>query len=78
MHHARLKHSPRLATMMRILADGREYTTAELIDTSLRMARAKRGVRLCAISAIASELRANGIAVSTRRQGSLFFYRLGA
>lgn len=77
MHFARLRNSPRLATMMRILADGREHSTAELIDLSRALARNNDGVRLCAINSIASELRANGLAVSVRRQGSRYYYRLG-
>ena len=57
MHAARLDQSPRLQRVLAVLADGREYSTLDLVA----------GARVCAVNSIISELRANGHAISCRQ-----------
>lgn len=68
MKHARLETSPRLQRVARLLAGGREYTTAEIV----------RFANVCAVNSAIAELRENGLAIACRRQGDLWFYRLSA
>jgi hypothetical protein len=64
MHSARLDHSDRLQRVAALLADGREYSTLEIIEQA----------RVCAVNSIIAELRANGIAIHCRRVGDVWFY----
>lgn len=66
MHAARIDHSPRLKRTVAFLADGREYSTLEIIA----------GAGVCAVSAVVAELRANGLDITCRRDRGLWFYRL--
>lgn len=64
MHAARLEHSPRLQRVADLLADGREYSTLEIIQAA--------GV--CAVNSIIAELRANGFSILCRRCGDVWVY----
>ncbi|HMM72425.1 MAG TPA: hypothetical protein PKC22_09440 [Rhodocyclaceae bacterium] len=67
MHYARLSRSPRQQRVLRVLSDGAEHSTLDII----------RRAGVCAVSAIVSELRANGVAIACTRRKNLWFYRLG-
>lgn len=67
MHYARLSRSPRQQRVLRVLSDGAEHSTLDII----------RRAGVCAVSAIVSELRANGVAIACTRRKNLRFYRLG-
>lgn len=70
MHHAALENSPRLQRVHDLLKDGQERST---LDIGLNAA-------VCAVSAIVSELRANGAEIDCRREetptGPVWFYRM--
>lgn len=68
MHYARLSRSPRQQRVLRVLSDGAEHSTLDII----------RRAGVCAVSAIVSELRANGVAIACTRRKNLWFYRLGS
>lgn len=57
MHAARLDASPRLQRVLAVLADGREYSTLDLV----------REAQVCAVNSIIAELRANGHAIACRQ-----------
>ena len=57
MHAARLDASPRLQRVLAVLADGREYSTLDLV----------REAQVCAVNSIVAELRANGHAIICRQ-----------
>lgn len=78
IHSARITNSFRLQTLLKILADGQEYTTAEIEDRARVLAARGEGQRLCAVHTCAAELRHRGIAVTVQRRGPHWFYRLGA
>ncbi len=66
MHAARLSKSDRLQRVYDLLADGREYSTMEIILL----------VNVCAVNSIASELRHNGVDIRCRQEGvGKFFYK---
>jgi hypothetical protein len=66
MHAARLDHSDRLRAVSDLLADGLEHSTMEIIHAA----------QVCAVSAIISELRVNGLAIPpARRDGDIWYYR---
>lgn len=67
MHYARLSHSKRLQRTLRLLCDGQEHSTRDII----------RGADVCAVNSVISELRANGIRVRSRCSAGVWFYRLG-
>lgn len=67
MHHARISNSKRLQRTLRVLCDGAEHSTRDLI----------RSADVCAVNSIVSELRANGIKVRSRCSAGVWFYRLG-
>lgn len=67
MHHARISNSKRLQRTLRVLCDGQEHSTRDLI----------RSADVCAVNSIISELRANGIRVRSRCSAGVWFYRLG-
>lgn len=66
MHHARIDASPRLQRVIRLLASGREYSTAEIVAYA----------NVCAVNSAVAELRENGLDIACRRQGGLWLYRL--
>ncbi len=65
MHAADLTKSPRLQRVADLLADGLEHSTMDIILAA--------GV--CSVSAIVSELRANGLEIVCRRDGPAWYYR---
>ena len=71
MNAACLNRSARLQRVHGLLADGREYSTLEIVDAA----------RVCAVNSIVSELRANGAAIGCRQARAphgqrLFLYRM--
>ena len=66
-HPARLENSERLQRVYNLLADGREYTTRQII----------RLARVCAVNSIADELRhpINGVDIRCRQEGTRFYYK---
>lgn len=68
MHYARLSRSPRQQRVLRVLSDGAEHSTLDII----------RRAGVCAVSAIVSELRANGVAIACTRRKNIWFYRMGS
>ena len=72
MHAARLSHSDRLTRVHRLLADGRERSTLEIM----------RGAGVCAVNSCIAELRANGARITCRQSvrvttgERLWLYRL--
>lgn len=60
MHAAKLKTSPRLQRVDQLLADGREYSTMEIINAC----------QVCAVNSIIAELRENGRQIDTRYTGA--------
>lgn len=64
---ARLDASPRLQRVAELLADGRWYSTLDIMI----------GAGVCAVNSCVSELRANGLTIECRRVGrERFEYRL--
>ncbi|TCW31435.1 hypothetical protein EV669_105136 [Gulbenkiania mobilis] len=68
MKAARLKNSARLRRVADLLADGREYSTLDIII----------GAGVCAVNSCIAELRDNGLAITCRREGNTWFYRMEA
>jgi hypothetical protein len=66
MHHARLTKSDRLKRVLKLLKTGKTMTTLQIIKRA----------RVCAVSAIVSELRANGFTILCWRSGDKWFYQL--
>lgn len=66
MHAARIDKSDRLKRVARLLGDGREYSTLEIVAYA----------NVCAVNSAIAELRANGYDIACRRDGSLWKYRL--
>ena len=66
MKAARLETSPRLQRVAALLADGREYSTLDIVI----------GASVCAVNSCIAELRANGYAIACRRVGDVWYYRL--
>jgi biotin operon repressor len=67
MHHAKLEKSPRLQRVLRLLADGREHSTRQII----------RRADVCAVNSCIAELRENGIQIAARSEKGVWYYRLG-
>jgi hypothetical protein len=67
MHKARLAKSARLQRVLKLLVDGQEHSTMEIIQAC----------QVCAVNSIMAEIRANGIPVTVRRHGGKWLYRLG-
>lgn len=67
MHHAKLSKSDRLKRVADLLKKPgyRRYSTLDIIKLC--------GV--CAVSAVISELRANGMRIKCWREGSVWYYR---
>lgn len=68
MHYAKLRTSRRLQRVLGLLSDGGEHSTRDII---LR-------ANVCAVNSIIAELRRNGLPVTCRVSGGVYFYRLGA
>ena len=66
MNAATLENSDRLRRVLAVLADGNERTTLDIIAYA----------RVCAVNSCIAELRANGLDISCRRQGDLWYYQL--
>jgi biotin operon repressor len=66
MKAARIETSPRLQRVRDLLADGREYSTLDIVI----------GASVCAVNSCIAELRANGYAITCRRAGDIWFYRM--
>lgn len=70
MNAANPARSKRLASVLKLLSDGKEYTTRQIMDRA----------QVCAVSACISELRESGHAISCHRRqvkGEMrWFYRL--
>ena len=65
MRAARLENSERLQRVDRLLADGREYSTREIVQYC----------DVCAVSAAIAELRANGRDIRCRHDLGRWLYR---
>lgn len=68
MRYAKLANSPRQQRVLRVLADGCEHSTQDII----------RRANVCAVNSIVAELRANGVAIACRAEKRIWYYRLGA
>ena len=70
MHSAAVERSPRLQRVLKLLRDGREYSTRQIVQDA----------DVCAVNAIVAELRDNGYPVECRqvvRHGRrIWLYRL--
>jgi len=66
MHNARIEKSPRLQRVVELLADGREYSTREIIAHA----------DICAVNSAVSELRVNGKKIRCRREGGAWYYKM--
>lgn len=65
MKAAKLETSDRLQRVDALLADGREYSTRDIIIAC----------DVCAVNSIAAELRANGRDIRTRWEKGVCYYR---
>lgn len=65
MHSASIERSKRLQRVDDLLADGKEYSTMDIVHNA----------SVCAVNSIVSELRANGRAIACRRTKNIWFYR---
>ena len=68
MHAARIAKSQRLQRVCNFLNDGKWHSTMEII----------RKAKVCAVSAITSELRANGLDIECERRGNRWYHRMAA
>jgi len=66
MNHANIEKSDRLQRVLELLKRGCEKSTMEIIMQA----------NVMAVSAVVSELRANGYDISCRRDGDLWYYKL--
>jgi len=66
MNNAKLSKSPRLQRVFKVLLDGNEHSTRDLI----------RRAAVCAVNSIVAELRENGINVTCERKKAIWYYRL--
>ena len=66
MHNARIHKSQRLQRVIKLLADGREYSTREIIAHA----------DVCAVNSVITELRANGKNITCRREGQAWYYKM--
>lgn len=65
MHHAKLESSERLIRVDKLLSDGKERSTLEIIQKA----------SVCAVNSIISELRQNGKKIKCARRGNVWFYQ---
>lgn len=66
MNYAHLSKSPRLQRVLKLLKGRKAYSTMQIIKKA----------NVCAVSAIASELRAQGYLISCQRTGNKWMYWL--
>lgn len=66
MNAASVENSDRLRRVLAVLADGREYTTLDIIAYA----------RVCAVNSCVAELRHGGFDIRCRRLGDKWYYRL--
>lgn len=66
MHAASEKNSERLQRVMKVLKDGEEHTTYEILHQA----------QVCAVNSIVAELRVNGHAITCQRRKDRFYYQL--
>ena len=66
MRAARIATSPRLQRVAALLADGRTYTTLDIVQ----------GAGVCAVNSAIAELRCNGYQIDCTRCGDVWSYRL--
>lgn len=66
MNAARLARSERLRRVYALLADGAQHSTLDIV----------RAAKVCAVSAIISELRQNGSRIKCTRKGDVWFYQM--
>jgi hypothetical protein len=66
MKAAKLETSDRLRRVARVLADGCEHTTYEIVHAA----------QVCAVNSIIAELRANGLRIACARRADRWYYRL--
>lgn len=66
MHAARLTRSPRLQRVAALLADGRAYSTLDIV----------RGAEVCAVNSCVAELRHNKMDIRCWREGDIWYYQL--
>jgi hypothetical protein len=67
MHYAKISKSKRLQRTLRVLSDGQEHSTRDII----------RAADVCAVNSVISEIRRNGIPVRSCVKGGIWFYRIG-
>lgn len=68
MKSAKLNTSRRLQRVLAVLADGQEHSTRDIVYEA----------DVCAVNSIISELRANGVTITCKRQSrNVFTYRIG-
>ncbi|MDE3023875.1 MAG: hypothetical protein KGI54_18820 [Pseudomonadota bacterium] len=67
MKFAHLDKSPRLQRVRSFLADHLEHSTRDIVY----------GAEVMAVSACIAELRANGLEIHSRREGDIWYYRMG-
>lgn len=65
MHSAHLSKSERLQRVAELLGDGRPRTTLDII----------KGANVCAVSAVVSELRTQGLIITCQRVGDVWWYQ---
>lgn len=65
MHSASIDRSARLKRVDELLADGKEYSTMEIVNNA----------QVCAVNSIISELRDNGRQINCRREKHIWYYR---
>ena len=70
MHAARISTSGRLQAVQRLLRDGKEHSTFEIVKRA----------SVCAVNSIIAELRANGADIECRQEhretGRVWLYRM--
>jgi len=65
-HTAKLSTSSRLKRVDKLLSDGREYSTREIIAHA----------DVCAVNSVITELRHNGRNITCRREGQHWYYTM--
>ncbi len=65
MHAGKLEKSQRLQRVAKLLRDKRSHSTWNIMNQA----------KVCAVSAIISELRANGMMVDCWRSGGIWYYK---
>lgn len=66
MNHALIDRSQRLKRVHDFLKDGKPHSTLEIVKKA----------KVCAVSSVVSELRANGLDIDCQRKADRWYYRL--